>query len=311
MILNKNFYIFDLDDTLILTSYYDNYCLPVEYNNKVKNYLNYLKLHDKKIVLTTYNSNPHKILKDLGILNLFDAIEQPIMIDLKEYDELIKTNKLNKNDCNFIKTKNNEKIRVYYKKSIMVQKLLKQFNMASNESVFMDDTIENIKDVNKKLNIDCLFVKKNIGIFDSILEIYTDGACDNIKTKKGGFGVYSEDLCIKYNEQHNNTTNNIMELTAIMWVLKYLNHHKIINKIIIYSDSLYSINCCNIWYKQWEKNNKLNTKKNINIIQECVKLLDKNKNIKLKYVKGHANIKGNEIADKLATSTELTNILPF
>ena len=58
--------------------------------------------------------------------------------------------------------------------------------------------------------------------------IYTDGACsaNGSATAVGGFGVVvlddDENLIITHHEQVKNTTNNRMELSAILWtMIKY------------------------------------------------------------------------------------------
>ena len=61
-------------------------------------------------------------------------------------------------------------------------------------------------------------------ISESILNIYTDGAC------KGNPGIGGWGAILKYGDKikeingfSNNTTNNIMELTAVIEALKQLN----------------------------------------------------------------------------------------
>ena len=141
---------------------------------------------------------------------------------------------------------------------------------------------------------------------DSNLTFYTDGAVKNNKYSSkggqfGGIGVYCKELNLEIYKKYPNATNNKMELMAILEALEYIHINGLFNKkIVIYSDSNYSIKCCNIWYPNWVKNNKLSDKKNLSIIQKIVEYLDSFENVKLIWCKGHSGIAGNEIADELA-----------
>ena len=108
----------------------------------------------------------------------------------------------------------------------------------------------------------------------------TDGSC----SKNPGPGSYCsiewEDrdgqLYIVYNkiESYNNTTNNRMELMAILDVFKLMAETDSQTKFIIYSDSAYCINMLKPggWIEGWSKNNWMNSKKqtveNLDIIKE-------------------------------------------
>jgi ribonuclease HI len=141
-----------------------------------------------------------------------------------------------------------------------------------------------------------------------ILTFYTDGSVkDNVhSTKKncmGGVGIYCKELNLKISNSYDNATNNRMELRAILDCLRYIldNNLQLNNDIVIYSDSQYSVNCCTIWYMNWNsKKNGWDNKKNVELIKDITLLLEQNNNIILKWCKGHSGIAGNEIADKLA-----------
>lgn len=80
------------------------------------------------------------------------------------------------------------------------------------------------------------------------------------------------------------------------------------DEFIIHSDSMYVINCCTFWYKKWQVNGWITSNgkdvQNKEDIISVVELIDKLKfkqfNLKIKYVKGHSGVHGNEMADKLA-----------
>ena len=91
------------------------------------------------------------------------------------------------------------------------------------------------------------------------LEIYTDGACLG-NPGPGGWAA----LIIDNNQEKilsgNNemTTNNRMELLAIIKALESINHHL---EITIYTDSKYVINGITSWIKKWKTNDWKNSSK--------------------------------------------------
>ena len=91
----------------------------------------------------------------------------------------------------------------------------------------------------------------------SKIYIYCDGACRGNQHRKnvGGWGVY-----IQYKNHTKelsgrtiNTTNNIMEMTAVIEALKALKRPC---EVEIYSDSSYVVNTFEKgWIYNWQKNN--------------------------------------------------------
>lgn len=144
-------------------------------------------------------------------------------------------------------------------------------------------------------------------MIETNVEIYTDGACAN-NPGPGGFGII-----LIYKDKNNNlhskeyskgftkTTNNRMELTA---VIEALNMLKKPCNIKLYSDSKYVVDAINQkWLEGWQKANwKLNTKNPVKNIDLWKKYLEAQKNHKIEFiwVKGHASNKYNEMCDKLA-----------
>ena len=99
-----------------------------------------------------------------------------------------------------------------------------------------------------------------------------------------------------------NTTNNIMELTAVVEALKLLKEPC---DVSIYSDSAYVVNAFEKeWIKGWQKNNWVNSSKqpvkNKEIWEELIELLNKHA-YKFIKVKGHADNEFNNRCDELAT----------
>lgn len=120
------------------------------------------------------------------------------------------------------------------------------------------------------------------------LIVYTDGSCSPNPGLGGwGFIALFPDCEIHSNGGLKYTTNNVMEMTAVMEIFKAIPNVKYLH---IYTDSLYVINCSQgIWQR----------KKNVELWQEYDKLA-KGKNIKYEWVKGHNGDQYNEMVDKLA-----------
>lgn len=120
--------------------------------------------------------------------------------------------------------------------------------------------------------------------------IYTDGSC-RPNPGKGGWAYIAvyDDIEIHGSGGEEQTTNNIMEMTAIIRALQDLNDEQ---NFTIYTDSMYVINCVNGTWKR---------KKNQLLWLEYDKVA-KGKNIKFIWVKAHNNDYYNELVDKLAKS---------
>ena len=90
--------------------------------------------------------------------------------------------------------------------------------------------------------------------------VYTDGACTNNgkPTARAGFGVYfGKDDPRNVSEAYKGPqTNNVAELLAIIKALSILRQEiEDGEKIVIYSDSTYSIRCCTDYGEKMEKKN--------------------------------------------------------
>ena len=127
------------------------------------------------------------------------------------------------------------------------------------------------------------------------MNIYTDGACHS-STKIGGIGVVftkNNQIIYTFNKKFTDTTNNRMEILAIIYALHAIS--KPIDIINIYSDSQYAIGCIT---KNWTR------KKNTDLWQLFDKVYSKAKtlcpNIQFNWVKGHDINEFNNISDKLA-----------
>jgi ribonuclease HI len=135
------------------------------------------------------------------------------------------------------------------------------------------------------------------------VEIYTDGACKG-NPGPGGWGVLlkqgtvEKELCGGEKE----TTNNRMELTAVIEALKALKRPC---QVTLHLDSQYVRQGITEWIHGWKaKGWKTSTKqpvKNVDLWQRLDALVQTSGHqIDWRWVKGHAGDPGNERADALA-----------
>lgn len=133
-----------------------------------------------------------------------------------------------------------------------------------------------------------------------MLQIYTDGAYKS-SIDQGGIGIVwmkDDKVFKKYSKGFKHTTNNKMELIAMLCAFKSIKTS--MDEVEFISDSQYVLGCLT---KGWKK------KKNV----ELWNILDKEyervksliKNIKFTHVRGHQDCFGNNLADELASNASL------
>ncbi|HBZ18569.1 MAG TPA: ribonuclease HI [Betaproteobacteria bacterium] len=135
----------------------------------------------------------------------------------------------------------------------------------------------------------------------SAIDIYTDGACKG-NPGPGGWGAYlisgAHEKEIFGGEAE--TTNNRMELTAVIEALRMLKNP---SKIRLFIDSQYVKNGINLWISNWKRTGwKTSNKKpvkNVDLWMVLDELVPRHE-IEWIWVKGHAGNLGNERADDLA-----------
>ena len=162
---------------------------------------------------------------------------------------------------------------------------------------------------------------------NNVLMVFTDGGA--LKNGKrgciAGYSVYFDDpkySDLEYTGLVPDTlvhTNNTGELSGLLKAYQTLSKMQIDKNVIIYTDSMYGINCLDKWSKAWVKNGWKNSKggcvKNQELIQEILKTRSEISSMcSLKHIKSHQPEprdrdslewrlwNGNNICDKNITS---------
>ena len=133
--------------------------------------------------------------------------------------------------------------------------------------------------------------------------IYTDGGCSGNPGPGGWAFVVSENGEIKEYRSGGDkaTTNNKMELTAVINALKYAKSIEE-REVTIRTYSQYVKNGITQWIISWKKNGwRTSGKTPVKNMEYWVELdaLNGEMNVSWQWVKGHAGIPGNEECDRL------------
>lgn len=141
------------------------------------------------------------------------------------------------------------------------------------------------------------------------IDVYTDGSCLG-NPGPGGYAFIfvhnNEEIARDFGSSYN-TTNNQMELTAVikaLELLKQLNDPNI--SYSVYTDSSYVVNAFREhWIQKWERNGwrtSTGAKVKNKELWESLVSLTRELNPTFIHVKGHNGDKFNEICDKLAVN---------
>jgi ribonuclease HI len=165
-------------------------------------------------------------------------------------------------------------------------------------------------------------VRSDREVNKSNIDIYCDGACSPNPGKSGtGIAVYhqGEINSLWYGAFNANGTNNTAELIGMLQAFKlakaYINANP--DKTIqVLSDSKYSIDSITKWATGWKNKGwkKANGEaiKNPELVKTCYTLYQEiKKHISITHVKGHANIEGNELADRMAVLARTSKEIGF
>lgn len=144
--------------------------------------------------------------------------------------------------------------------------------------------------------------------------LYTDGACSG-NPGIGGYGgilIYGE-IKKEYSGGEQTTTNNRMEVTAVIEGLKMLKYPC---RVEVYSDSAYTVNAfLNGWVYAWKKNGWRKTDKkavlNVDLWEELLSLVAVHE-VTFHKVAGHSDNALNNRCDELARGAivEIRNRFP-
>lgn len=140
--------------------------------------------------------------------------------------------------------------------------------------------------------------------------VYTDGSCigNGKPGAKAAIGIWVEsqvERSISMPLKVDRPSNNVAELTAILVALERFGD---IDGLTIHTDSEYAINSTVTWvpaqrargWKTTKGKDILNKELIVKIVTLKEELESKGRVINIKYVRGHNNIVGNEMADYLA-----------
>jgi ribonuclease HI len=136
------------------------------------------------------------------------------------------------------------------------------------------------------------------------IRIFTDGACSG-NPGPGGWAarILHDTGCVEISDWAPDTTNNRMELKAVVEALKHKSCDD--KKIDLYSDSAYVVNAVNKgWLKTWSLNGWKTTTgdhvKNADLWMDLYTQLKHNRRINIIKIKGHSGDANNERVDVLA-----------
>ena len=137
------------------------------------------------------------------------------------------------------------------------------------------------------------------------IKIYTDGSAAP-NPGKGGYAATAikDDIIIWWcSDYENDTTNNRMELKALIAALEYARDNNLF-AIPIYCDSSYAVRIYNEWAHNWAQNNWVRKGnraiENLDLVKRIYGL-SFSSSCEVIHIRGHNGEVGNEICDALAT----------
>ncbi len=140
-----------------------------------------------------------------------------------------------------------------------------------------------------------------------VISIYTDGACSG-NPGPGGYGIVliSGNFRKEVSQGYRKTTNNRMELLAVIVALEMLKVEG--SDVTIYTDSKYVSEAVNQkWIYGWVKKG-FKKVKNPDLWKRFLNIFPKH-NVRIVWVKGHADNKENNVCDVLAVNASRASVL--
>jgi ribonuclease HI len=136
--------------------------------------------------------------------------------------------------------------------------------------------------------------------------VYTDGACAGNPGPGGWAWAVAPDGRPRGSGGDPATTNQRMELSAVLEALRSLGAGSEAGPIEIVSDSTYVVNCFrDRWWVKWQRNGWTNSKKqpvaNADLWRPLVDLVNAG-DVSFRWVKGHSGDPMNDLVDELAVA---------
>jgi ribonuclease HI len=133
------------------------------------------------------------------------------------------------------------------------------------------------------------------------IEVFTDGACSGNPGRGGWAWAVAPDGERFGSGGAAHTTNQRMELQAVLEALRSLP-----GDVTIVSDSTYVVNCFrDKWWVKWQSNGWKNSQRqpvaNVDIWEPLIALVQERKPT-FRWVKGHSGDKMNDLVDQLAVA---------
>ena len=133
------------------------------------------------------------------------------------------------------------------------------------------------------------------------MTVYTDGACSGNPGPGGWAWAVSPDGEPSAAGGERQTTNQRMELTAVLEALR-----SVPGDLVIVSDSTYVVQCFrDRWWQRWQANGWRNAQKkpvaNVDLWEPLIELYLERRP-ELRWVKGHSGDRMNDLVDRLAVA---------
>jgi len=151
--------------------------------------------------------------------------------------------------------------------------------------------------------------EKSPGVSTNDIHIYTDGSAIG-NPGPGGYGILLiiDGENTEFSQGFEYTTNNRMEMLAVITALEKIPETHRTKKVVVHSDSQYTINgITKGWAKSWKKRGwkKSDGKPALNsdLWKRMLGITEQYSRLTFKWVKGHAGHSLNERVDQLANSS--------
>ena len=150
---------------------------------------------------------------------------------------------------------------------------------------------------------------------NQVISAATDGACSG-NPGPGGWGClirFANGSVKEFGGYEPKTTNNRMELKAVLEVFKHLKTFAYEDGLTIRTDSKYVINGLNSWLKSWKRNGWRTASGKPVLNQDLWRSLDNERlaNVELEHDKGHSGDPDNERVDQIAVGYSKGTSLKF